>query len=116
MAAELYSLSVTTQGPLYPPSEIMDQDGNFVVIGRIPGGEEPAPWAAAIVSGNTSPPHFGEQGEYEIVRLLDLEALAADTNTVLHTLPLPLPANNYRMLFAPEQRGDFQPSCPNDRI
>ena len=29
------NLSITTQGPTYPPSEIMDEDENFIVIGKI---------------------------------------------------------------------------------
>lgn len=116
MAAEVYTLSVTTQGPLYPPSEIMDPEGNFIVIGRIPGGGGSLAWAAAIVSGHTRPPSFGEPGEYEVVRWLELGALGTNANTVLHTLPLPLPANNYPMLFAPEQKPDAiydqRPSFP----
>ena len=30
MSCEQYTLKVTTQGPTYPPSVVMDEDGNFV--------------------------------------------------------------------------------------
>ena len=121
-----YALSLTTQGPTYPPSEIMDADGNFVVIGRInrpaadgglavrAGGRSDVAgahgnlsgWGAAIVSPASPLPPFGTNAPYEIVRELDLQALsAADRAMVLHTLPVPLPCNNYAMLFAPQQQG-----------
>ncbi|MFD7835690.1 hypothetical protein ACFV5L_10945, partial [Streptomyces sp. NPDC059761] len=32
---ETYELALTTQGPLYPPSEVMDGEGNFVVVGMV---------------------------------------------------------------------------------
>jgi len=99
-----YELDLTTQGPLYPPSEIMNADGDFVVIGRIPCADGTIPWSAAIVAGSTRPPHFGEPGVHEIVRWFDPGNLGADRDMVLYTLPLPLPANNYPMVFAPEQR------------
>jgi hypothetical protein len=60
----LYELSVTTQGPTYPPSEVMDGDGNFIVIGRVnrrgPAGECLSKWSQAIVSTNCVIPAFGE--------------------------------------------------------
>lgn len=116
MPAAVYSLSVTTQGPLYPPSEIMDVDGNFVVIGRVPRKGGTAPWAAAIVSERTRPPVFGELGEHDVLRWVDLDGLGLDAERVLYTLPLPLPANNYPMLFAPDQRlganNEVRPSYP----
>ncbi len=111
MPAAICSLSVTTQGPLYPPSEIMDVDGNFVVIGRIPGKGGTASWAAAIVSEQTRPPVFGKLGEHDVLRWVDLDDLGVDAERVLYTLPLPLPANNYPMLFAPDQR-----PCANNEV
>jgi hypothetical protein len=61
----LYELSVTTQGPTYPPSEVMDGDGNFIVIGRVnrrgPAGECLSKWSQAIVSTNCVIPAFGEK-------------------------------------------------------
>ncbi|GGV47320.1 hypothetical protein GCM10010495_76220 [Kitasatospora herbaricolor] len=115
-----YDLSVTTQGPLYPPSEIVDENGDFVVIGRInrpgPDGGTSAHWGSAVVSADSPVPPFGQHLPYTIVRELP-EALAPeDAATALYTLPLPLPCNNYNMLFAPDQRPDAhaveRPSFP----
>jgi hypothetical protein len=118
-----YELSLTTQGPTYPPSEVMNADGDFVVIGRInrpgEGGATRSEWGAAIVSAESEVPPHGAQAPYRIVRELptDPRALSrADRDMVLWTLPLPLPANNYPMLFAPEQCPDahavHRPSHP----
>ncbi|MCO6058338.1 hypothetical protein NG726_16900 [Pseudomonas sp. MOB-449] len=41
---------------------------------------------------------------YEVLRWIDMENLRESADMVLHTLPLPLPVNNYPILFAPEQR------------
>jgi hypothetical protein len=119
-ATRTYDLSVTTQGPLYPPSEIMDENGDFVVIGRInrpgPGGGATSEWGSAVVSADSPVPPFGEQLPYRIVRELPRELGPDDAAVALHTLPLPLPCNNYHMLFAPEQRPDAhgveRPSFP----
>ncbi len=102
-----YTLSVTTQGPTYPPSEVMDGEGNFLVVGRInrlaADGSTVSNWGRAIVAADSPLPRFGEQLPYSIVRELP-EVLSQDEqDIVLHTLPLPLPCNNYPMLFAPEQ-------------
>jgi len=55
-----YDLSVTTQGPLYPPSEIMDENGDFVVIGRVnrpgPDGGTVSEWGSAVVSASSPLP------------------------------------------------------------
>ncbi|MEY9944265.1 hypothetical protein [Kitasatospora sp. GAS1066B] len=105
-----YDLSVTTQGPLYPPSEIVDEDGNFVVIGRInrpgPDGGTVSAWGSAVVSPASPLPPLGQNLPYAIVRELDTDPTAPDASTELYTLPLPLPCNNYPMLFAPAQRPD----------
>ena len=57
-----YVLTVTTQGPLYPPSEVWDQEGNFVVIGMINkrnGDNHVSPtWGAAIVSPQSEFHHY----------------------------------------------------------
>ncbi|MCX7206568.1 MAG: hypothetical protein NT086_11415 [Proteobacteria bacterium] len=112
----IFELSVTTQGPLYPPSEIMNKDGNFIVIGRIPQEGGALPWAAAIVSADTKAPAFGELGVHDILHWIDLDHPAEMANLELYTLPLPLPVNNYRMLFSPEQRpqalDEQRPSFP----
>lgn len=115
-----YDLSVTTQGPLYPPSEIMDENGDFVVIGRInragPDGRTVADWGSAVVSADSPLPPFGQHLPYTVVRELPDALSAEDAAISLHTLPLPLPCNNYHMLFAPEQRPDAhgveRPSYP----
>lgn len=114
-----YQLSVTTQGPLYPPSEIMDDKEDFVVVGMINrqiNGNTIPTWGAAIVSRYSTVPPFGHLEPYAIVKELDVNDLGLDTDIVLHTLPLPLPCNNYNMLFAPEQNKyaneDVRPSLP----
>lgn len=114
-----YLLSLTTQGPLYPPSEVMDNEGNFVVIGminrNIKGTTIPV-WGAAIISSDSPLPEFGSLAPYSIVKELDLAELKEDRDRLLQTLPLPLPCNNYNMLFAPEQNSqaneDIRPSLP----
>jgi len=35
MRHAMHELSLTTQGPSYPPGEVMDSEGNFIVIGRV---------------------------------------------------------------------------------
>jgi hypothetical protein len=105
-----YDLSVTTQGPAYPPSEIMDANGDFVVIGRInrtgPDGLTVAEWGSAVVSADSPVPPLGRSEPYKVVRELSGPLAQADREVVLYTLPLPLPCNNYPMLFAPEQLPD----------
>ncbi|MDA5279984.1 hypothetical protein ACWGHM_14910 [Streptomyces sp. NPDC054904] len=105
-----YQLSLTTQGPTYPPSEVMDANGDFVVIGRInrddgAGGVSNG-WGCAIVSAESPLPPFGGNEPYRIVRDLPDhpgQFSPADNEIVLYTLPLPLPCSNYPMVFAPEQ-------------
>jgi len=106
----LFELSLTTQGPIYPPSEVMDEDGNFIVIGRINRDlmqhDVELEWSRAIVSARSPLPSFGKNLPYEIVRELPAVLSPADEAIILHTLPLPLPCNNYPMVFAPEQCPD----------
>lgn len=97
-----FSLALTTQGPAYPPSEIMDQHGRFIVIGRVFEsrlGEVVSEWKEAIVGADSPLPPFGEFAPYNVLGPI----VPADDALVLHTLPLPLPCNNYPMCFAPEQ-------------
>jgi len=107
MQRAIYELSLTTQGPFYPPSEVMDQEGNFIVIGRInrigEQGQVISQWSRAVVSSSSILPPFEEQAPYEIIRELSDPLSVADAALVLHTLPLPLPCNNYPMVFAPKQ-------------
>lgn len=132
-----YELALTTQGPTYPPSEVMNEDGDFVVIGRINRGiasqrrgavaadtievhrahGTEAGWGAAIVAADSPVPAFGSNQPYHIRRELDLSNLSADDlGMVLCTLPIPLPTNNYAMRFAPDQSSEWatraRPSFP----
>lgn len=105
-----YSLAVTTQGPLYPPAEVVDAEGNFVVIGQI-SRQTGIQWGGAIVDKNSPLPAFGQVLPYTVIA--ELETLTAEqlADITLYTLPLPLPLNNYPMTFAPQQR----PDAANDR-
>lgn len=132
-----YELTLTTQGPTYPPSELMNTDGDFVVIGRInretPRGAAGGPeaegieihrahgtaseWGAAIVAADSPVPDFGSTAPYHIRRELDVANLSPeDEKMVLCTLPIPLPTNNYAIHFAPDQSNDYsaraRPSYP----
>ncbi|WP_375615134.1 MULTISPECIES: hypothetical protein [unclassified Bartonella] len=53
MKTIMYELSLTTQGPTYSPSEVMDEKGNFIVIGQInrmnSHGELTSEWGRALV-------------------------------------------------------------------
>ena len=108
--AATYDLSLTTQGPTYPPSEVMDDEGNFIVIGRInsldENGQLRSQWGRAIVSTDSALPTFGANLPYDIVRWLPDTLSRDDEDIVLHTLPVPLPCNNYPMVFAPQQHPD----------
>jgi hypothetical protein len=119
MKATSFDLDVTTQGPLYPPSEIMNVNGDFIVIGRIPLPDGSLPWGGAIVSAATVAPIFGRAGVHHVLQRFDINNPGEISALVLHTLPLPLPANNYPMLFAPEQRSqalrEERPSFPLHR-
>ncbi len=106
MQSRSYDLAPTTQGPLYPPSELMNADGDFVVVGRIPCADNTLPWQRAIVAADTPVPPFGSLAPYTVKAWLN-EPLHPDHERMdLYTLPLPLPANNYPMLFAPSQCPD----------
>ncbi|MDC9613717.1 hypothetical protein PSI19_07410 [Xenorhabdus khoisanae] len=98
-----YDLAVTTQGPLYPPAEVMDSQGNFVVVGMIPNCNG-IKWDGAIVSSASILPEFGEVTSYSIIRRIDEMTPEELQDIILFTLPLPIPLNNYNMLFSPEQR------------
>lgn len=107
MKKQTYKLELTTQGPLYPPSEVMDEDGNFIVIGQITrttaSGSCKTQWGHAIVSPKSTVPPFGKVLPYEIIESFNTPFPDHIARKVLHTLPLPIPCNNYSMLFAPEQ-------------
>jgi len=102
-----YDLSLTTQGPLYPPSEVMDENGDFIVIGAInregDAGLVETTWGNAIISKDSETPVFGEKAPYIICEEFGDQPPAHLKKRVLHTLPLPLPCANYPMVFAPDQ-------------
>jgi hypothetical protein len=120
MLQKEFELDITTQGPAYPPSEILDENGNFLVIGNInlPDSKKGVvkEWSGAIVSKKSKLPSFGENLPYEILEFFDIENIPNHIKSkVLYTLPLPLPCNNYPMVFAPEQKPCFSiphPSYP----
>ncbi|RKH67891.1 hypothetical protein [Corallococcus llansteffanensis] len=96
------ALKLTTQGPPYPPSEIMDKDGNFIVIGNVIQEDLTMKWTAAVVAVDSPVPEFGKLAPYKVVRQLSSDELAT-SEEVLHTVSLPLACNNYKLVFAPEQ-------------
>ncbi|MFA3779747.1 hypothetical protein [Yersinia sp. 1652 StPb PI] len=98
----IYELSITTQGPLYPPSEVIDKNGDFVVIGTLPQKDKNL-WGMAIVDKETLVPPFGNIEPYLIKKDLSSASIDELSDIELFTLPLPLPLNNYPMVFAPEQ-------------
>ncbi|WP_392561755.1 hypothetical protein RHO12_11620 [Orbus sturtevantii] len=102
MYSQIFNLTATTQGPLYPPSEIMDQNGHFVVVGNIIKFGEVS-WGMAIVDRNSVLPDFGSYYPYKILENLEHANEEQLDNIELFSLPLPLPLNNYSMVFAPEQ-------------
>ena len=106
MTSRDYDLTPTTQGPLYPPSEIMNADGDFVVVGRTPLNDGSVPWAGALVRNDTPTPPFGKVAPYAVRDWIGEPLSPEHAAMELYTLPLPLPANNYPMLFAPQQCPD----------
>lgn len=91
------SLTSSTQGPFWPPSEFMDENGDFVLVGNIltrsPDGYVFPRWGAAIISKDTVPPLDGNGREdfsnefaapYHIIRELDLSG--PDQDIALYSL------------------------------
>lgn len=123
MQEKAYELAITTQGPTYPASEIMDESGNFIVIGRVnqqdDSGNTISPWECAVVAQDSPMPPFGKQVPYNIIKKFTLDDLNGLDDTVLHTLPMPLPGNNYPITFAPDQCNQMasfrRPSYPLHR-
>lgn len=98
----------TTQGPIWPPSALTDDNGDFIVVGNLlveEGGQILLlPNQAAIVSKNTVPPldengveNFANQfgAPYKIVRYLDLAEDSNDRNMALHTSSFGPPKGNF---------------------
>lgn len=93
-------LPIATQGPLWPPSEVVDHDGNFILLGSVltevqPGVIQPVPQQAVIVSKETVPA-LGPDGvedpdnwfaaTHKVLRKLDLSRGSRDLKMVLHSL------------------------------
>jgi hypothetical protein len=91
-------LAATTQGPFWPPSEVGNEDGDFVVVGGLlsqiaPGVFVPIP-GAALVSKDTVPP-LDDSGvatpfnwfstTYDVIRPLDLRPGSPDMEMVLYS-------------------------------
>jgi len=88
-----------TQGVLWPPSEVADKDGNYIVVGLVltktsSGDVIAVPNKSVIVDKNTVPPldrngheHFTNVfgAPYKIVRELDLRPGSPDLDMVLFT-------------------------------
>lgn len=94
----MFDLPNGTQGPFWPPSELVDANGDFVVVGLLlvedETGIHPVP-GSALVSKNTVPP-LDDQGvedfsnmlgaPYNIIRPLDLSPGSPDLNIEVYTL------------------------------
>lgn len=89
-----------TQGPLWPPAETVDENGDFLVVGvRLnevaPGFSEIVPTRGALVSKNTVPP-LDENGRedfsnplgapYDVIRELDLSPGSPDRDIEMYTI------------------------------
>ena len=88
-----FDIPPATQGPPWPPSEMMDADGNFVVVGFLIKNGQAVGSQAAIVSKDTQPPldssgkedfnnPFG--ADYDIVRELDVSPGSPDLGIELY--------------------------------
>jgi hypothetical protein len=89
----------STQGPLWPPSEVVNEDGDFILVGTVltevaPGQIVPLPKQAVLVSKETVPPLDKNGREdfsnvlgapYKVIRPLDLTPGSTDLEMVLHT-------------------------------
>lgn len=90
-------LPVTTQGLMWPPAEVVDKDGHFVLVGsalkrNTQGEVVPIPGQALLVNRETVPP-LDEQGveapglggaPYSIIRPLDLSEGSPDLDIELY--------------------------------
>ncbi len=84
-----YEMVVTTQGPTYPPSEVMDKNGNFIVIGTLNltnnNGNFFQEWGGAIVSTNTPLPKFGNNIPYTIIKRFNWRKISKEEDCVLYS-------------------------------
>lgn len=93
---KLVDLPVTTQGPMWPPSETVNENGHFVLVGNVferdmNGNVVVSPGQAVLVDKNTTPP-LDEHGvedpslggaPYQILRQLDLSEGSPDLDMEL---------------------------------
>ncbi len=120
-------LPVSTQGPLWPPSEMTNEDGDFLLVGiglleieGIPGGI-PFFDQALLVSKDTVPP-LDEDGNkstdwflahHDVIRPLDLSDGSADLDLVLHALSMG-PPDEFGFTRIPRE-GDSKYNLGTDR-
>jgi len=96
---KIIKLPNATQAPFWPPAEVVDKDGNFVVVGNVlrrsDNGSVRFETGAALVSANTTPPVDADGVEdfsnplgapYEIIRELDLSPHSSDRDIELFTV------------------------------
>lgn len=93
------TLPITTQGPLWPPGAVADENGDFIVVGATlerdaTGQVALVPGRSVIVSRDTVPPLDPDGREtflnplgapYHIIRSLDLSEGSADRDRVLYS-------------------------------
>src|SRR5215467_7099480 len=86
----------STQGPFWPPSEVTNKDGDFIMVGNVmtnvaPGVFAPIPNQAVIVSKDTVPaldkngiedPTNWFGAAYTVIRKLDLTPGSKDLDTI----------------------------------
>lgn len=94
----LIDLPVSTQGPFWPPSEALDENGDFLLIGSALLEQDGVvgifPEQALLISKNTVPP-LDENGvedpddwfsaPYSVIRPLDLSEGSPDLDTVVYS-------------------------------
>lgn len=128
-----FDLRVTTQGPLWPPSTIMNGDQDFIMIGTglsevAPGIVAPIFDQAVIVSKNTIPPLNSEGVEdftnqfgapYKVNREIDLTPGSDDMNQILYSLSIGPAVGNFGGGVRIPKEGEndynlnmFGPGCP----
>ncbi|VAW95258.1 hypothetical protein MNBD_GAMMA21-1430 [hydrothermal vent metagenome] len=130
--SETLTLTNSTQGPLWPPSEYTDENGDFILVGNVI--KEVAPgvnglvWEAVLVSKETIPP-LNENGvedfsnpvgaAYNVIRKLDLSTGSPDLDMVLYSLSFGPYSGNFGGGPRIPKIGDTtynlngaEPSCP----
>jgi|GEM_PF-1285250 len=113
-------LITVTQGPFWPPSQLVNEDGDFIVVGsllkkQVSGAVMAVSGQAAIVSKETIPPlddngieDFSNQlgAPYKVIRHLNLKRGSDDLNIVLHTASFGPPLGNFGGAHRIPREGD----------